>query len=206
MNRIELYHCAIEMKNQGKSYLEIANELNIPRRTVSDWVRGTVSVENLKKINGTHKTKDEDFIKAVKESFSISQALKAIGLEAKGGNYKIFKKRAKDLNCDLSHFTGQAYLKGKKHFWAKEMSIEESFCKEGSLGTCSLKNKIIKYNLKPYFCVKCGISEWMGEKLSLHLDHINGCNTDNRLENLRFLCPNCHSLTDTYCGKSKKKW
>jgi hypothetical protein len=50
----------------------------------------------------------------------------------------------------------------------------------------------------------CNIFEWNDQKLSLHLDHINGINNDNRLENLRFLCPNCHSLTDNYCGKNRK--
>ena len=51
----------------------------------------------------------------------------------------------------------------------------------------------------------CGILTWQNKKLSLHLDHINGTNNDHRLKNLRLLCPNCHSLTPTYCGKNKKK-
>jgi Zn finger protein HypA/HybF involved in hydrogenase expression len=51
-------------------------------------------------------------------------------------------------------------------------------------------------------CSKCGLSEWFGEKLILPLDHINGRNNDNSPENLRLLCPNCHSITDTFCGKN----
>ena len=66
-----------------------------------------------------------------------------------------------------------------------------------------LKQKLLKKGT-PYKCVECGISEWQGQKLSLHLDHINGNNTDNDDYNLRFLCPNCHSLTLTYCGKNNK--
>jgi predicted RNA-binding Zn-ribbon protein involved in translation (DUF1610 family) len=66
-----------------------------------------------------------------------------------------------------------------------------------------LKQKLLKKGT-PYKCVECGISEWQGQKLSLHLDHINGNNTDNDDYNLRFLCPNCHSLTHTYCGKNNK--
>ena len=53
-----------------------------------------------------------------------------------------------------------------------------------------------------YKCQKCGISEWLGNPLTLQLDHINGVNNDHRLTNLRFLCPNCHSQTDTYAGKN----
>jgi hypothetical protein len=67
-----------------------------------------------------------------------------------------------------------------------------------------LKTKLISAGVK-YECSICHTNEWLGNKLSLHLDHINGINKDNRPENLRFLCPNCHSQTDTYCGKNNSK-
>ena len=54
-------------------------------------------------------------------------------------------------------------------------------------------------------CAECDIEEWNGKELVLHLDHINGKSTDHRLENLRLLCPNCHSQTDTYCGRNKRR-
>jgi hypothetical protein len=63
-----------------------------------------------------------------------------------------------------------------------------------------LKNRLISAGLLANQCSVCGISEWCGKTLTLHLDHINGKNNDDRLENLRLLCPNCHSQTDTYCG------
>lgn len=69
-----------------------------------------------------------------------------------------------------------------------------------------MKLKIIKLNLIPYLCSECNINEWKGQPFSLHLDHKNGINNDNRLENLRFLCPNCHSQTTTYCGKNNDKY
>jgi hypothetical protein len=64
-----------------------------------------------------------------------------------------------------------------------------------------LKDILLKNGIE-YKCSECEISEWNNKKLSLHLDLINGINNDNRIDNLRFLCPNCHSLTDTYCGKN----
>lgn len=66
-----------------------------------------------------------------------------------------------------------------------------------------LKQRMIKAGLLQEACYECGLVEWRGKKLSLHLDHINGRKRDNRLENLRLLCPNCHSLTDTYGGRNK---
>jgi len=72
----------------------------------------------------------------------------------------------------------------------------------------TLSNHAIKkLLLREYFiddkCVICNLSEWRGQKLNLELDHIDGNNFNNTLSNLRLLCPNCHSLTDTYCGKNK---
>lgn len=67
----------------------------------------------------------------------------------------------------------------------------------------SLKNRLIKENYLEYKCEKCGNKgEWLGKKLTLQLDHINGKNNDHRIENLRFLCPNCHAQTSTYGGKN----
>jgi 5-methylcytosine-specific restriction endonuclease McrA len=68
----------------------------------------------------------------------------------------------------------------------------------------AVRTAIIKYNIMPYLCTVCGnMGTWNNQHLALHLDHINGVNDDDRLENLRFLCPNCHSQTDTYAGKGK---
>jgi len=66
-----------------------------------------------------------------------------------------------------------------------------------------LKRRLVEEGLLAPRCASCGLGEtWEGAPLVLHLDHINGDRTDNRLENLRFLCPNCHSQTETYCGRN----
>jgi len=67
----------------------------------------------------------------------------------------------------------------------------------------AIRKTIIRDNLIPYECQECGnTGEYNGQPLALHLDHINGIKNDHTLSNLRFLCPNCHSQTDTYCGRN----
>lgn len=149
------------------------------------------------------KTKQE-IESAAKESFSYAQVLKKLNLNPTGGNYKILKRKLKEMGIDISHFTGQSHLKGKTHDWSKKTPLEEILKKESNYQSYKLKNRLIKENLLLNKCDECGfIDTWNGKPINHHLDHINGDNTDNRIENLRLLCPNCHSQTETYAGKNK---
>lgn len=66
----------------------------------------------------------------------------------------------------------------------------------------SIKRRLVEEGLKTGACERCGIREWRGRPLSIALHHTNGDGRDNRLENLRLLCPNCHSQTDNYGGRN----
>lgn len=70
----------------------------------------------------------------------------------------------------------------------------------------AVKARLLREGLIQNRCQECGVSEWRGRPLSVHIDHINGVRDDHRLENLRMLCPNCHSQTDTYGAKNKGRW
>ena len=70
--------------------------------------------------------------------------------------------------------------------------------------TFKLKKRLIQEKVLPYQCALCELSEWRGNELALQLDHIDGNGHNHRRNNLRLLCPNCHSQTDTWCGKNKK--
>lgn len=107
----------------------------------------------------------------------------------------------------------RAYKEGRKGYtynpksaWNKGKKLISSdivFRQNSNYSNEMVKQRIVTDDLLEYKCSKCGIDEWQGETIVLDLDHINGNNRDNRLINLRFLCPNCHSQTDTYKGRNK---
>lgn len=143
---------------------------------------------------------DEQLIAAVKNSISKREVLIKLSLVPAGANYRMINILFKRLNINTAHFLGKGHLKGKKHHWGKKILLKKILIINSKYTTTNhLKHRLIKEKVMINECVECGITEWRGKKLSLHLDHINGTNNDNRISNLRLLCPNCHSLTPTYC-------
>ena len=155
--------------------------------------------------NKIYECTDEQFVKLIKNSTNISEVLFKLGYSIKGNSWGFsqVRKRMDDLNIDVSEFKGKsaAIEKTKQASLTSEMLLREN-CKHNR--NC-LRRFIIKNKLLPYKCAICGALEWNGKTLSLELDHINGINNDNRLENLRFLCPNCHSQTTTYGSRNQQR-
>jgi Zn finger protein HypA/HybF involved in hydrogenase expression/ribosomal protein S14 len=147
---------------------------------------------------------DKQLIEAVKSSRKLIEVAQKLGLTNLGSNYKTIKKYIKLYGLDTTHFLTLSEMLSEARGQIVELTNEELFC-VNLVDRKHVKNRILRDSLIEYKCQRCHITHWEGEELSLHLDHINGINNDNRLENLRFLCPNCHSLTDTYCAKNKNK-
>lgn len=155
--------------------------------------------------NKIYELTDEQFVELIKSSSNIAEVLFKLGYTVKGNSwgYSQVKQRMLDLNIDKKDFKGKsALLTGSTQ---KEISPNDLLKENCKHTRTVLRRCIIKNELLPYRCAICGISKWNGKTLSLELDHINGINNDNRLENLRFLCPNCHSQTCTYGSRNQQK-
>lgn len=142
----------------------------------------------------------------VKKSRSIRQVLQFLNLKPAGGNYTQIKKYITEENLDIRHFQGKGWSKGMHFPFKPKISLEKILSKNSSFQSYKLKKRLFIAGLKLKHCEECGWNKKTADgRIPLELDHINGNSRDNRLENLRVLCPNCHSLKPTHRGRNKNK-
>lgn len=142
----------------------------------------------------------------VESSLSFAEVLRRLGLKQTGGSQTNIKRLVQKYGISTDHFLGQVRNQGEFHRGGpKKATPEEILVLRDPLShhekAYKLRRAMIEIGI-PFRCAMCGIEAvWNGKPLLLTIDHINGHRYDNRRENLRFLCPNCHSQTPTF-GKS----
>ena len=147
-----------------------------------------------------------DLIAAAKKSTSVRQVLQRLGLAEAGGNYAQVKRTLLEQRIDVGHFLGQGHNKGKKLDKPPVRTLASILVAKSEFQSYKLKKRLFKAGLKEVKCERCGWCEISQDgRTPLELNHINGDRFDNRIENLRVLCPNCHSLQPTHRGLNKKK-
>ena len=228
-SNIENYDTAkriLELWEQGHSKVQIAEMTSITRYRVTNCIEryrsiaqldeitqhGRITavdfspkahpiVDKIRKPNRSYT--DEDLVKAIHESHSLADTLRKLGLRPAGGNYTLLKRKIEELELDTSHFRGQGWSKGKKQTHVTRQSLDKILIENSTYkNSNSLRKRLINEGVFEHVCVNCELDTWLDQPIPLELDHINGNNRDNRLENLRLLCPNCHALTATYRGKN----
>jgi len=154
--------------------------------------------------NTRYKYTDTELATIVQESKSWAEVCRKIGAKPATGSQTYIKSRAVKAGIDFSHFTGRAWNKGTRQPSKRELNyylvLDGPFVRSNYL-----KERLIKDGVKVHRCEECGLTEWQGKPIPIELDHINGVHNDNRLNNLRILCPNCHAQTPTYCAKNRLK-
>lgn len=142
------------------------------------------------------KIDETEFKEIVSNSITMSQASIKLGL-----HFNTFKRIAVSLGVYNPNPSGKGL---KKDMSSKSIPLDEILSgKHPSYQTYKLKNRMLKEKLLQNKCSECGIIEWNGKQINLELDHIDGVRGNHIFENLRLLCPNCHSLTDTYRSKNR---
>ena len=144
----------------------------------------------------------EEIQDKVNQCNSISDMLEAFGYQRSNGSMsKVMKKVIDTYNIDTSHFRPFKRTNQKPIYSLEEILVPNSKYEN----IARLKKRILKAGLLKYECECCGNKgEWNGKPLVLQLDHKDGNHNNHSVENLRFLCPNCHSQTNTYSGKNAK--
>ena len=145
-----------------------------------------------------------------RNSYSYSEVLRKAGRKPGGGSNETLKKKILEYDIDISHFTGQRWQKAPTYSprmnSREKYTIDEVFTEHSTISQKVLRGYIERHNLIPYQCKTCGCDGiWQDGTIKLELHHIDGNNTNNKIDNLCYLCPNCHALTETYRGRNKGK-
>ena len=150
-----------------------------------------------------YKISDEQYREAVRQSRSIAGALRLLGVVPEGGNYRVLHRAIERLDLDTSHFAGQSWSRGATVPY-RVRPIEDYLSNKYPIQSDRLRRRLINEGVLERRCSDCKLDTWMDQPIPLELDHIDGNHQNNALDNLRLLCPNCHSLTPTFRGKNKR--
>jgi len=144
---------------------------------------------------------------AANASNSYAGMLRYLKVKQSGGMHSHIRKMSTKLGVDTSHFTGKNWSKGCSP--SNRLTAEQILCYDiyslERTKTHQLRRALIEIGRR-YACegVGCAVGEfWLAKEITLHIDHIDGNPLNNRAENLRFLCPNCHSQTPTFSNKKR---
>jgi 5-methylcytosine-specific restriction endonuclease McrA len=154
----------------------------------------------------TYSYSDSELIDAIKKSKSIAETMRNLGLKPKGEHYTKFHNRIKIKNIDITHF--QSNVNGKAHNKLSKNDFIKKHCIINSNVTSyKLKTKLIEFGIMKNECISCkNTGEWNNKNLVLQIDHIDGNRKNCLIGNLRILCPNCHSQTETFGNKNSVRY
>ena len=191
--------------NKGKRYDEISLELDIPEYTIERNCSNNCKVLEARINRYYDKLEEEKRIcEIIKKSNNLNCVCSVLGKKATNNNYNKLRKIIKKYNIDTSHFKYTGCFKTKR-----KLTKDDYFVKNSKIASSIIREKLFEFCLKPRKCEKCGRTTWtidnIEHSIPLQVHHIDGDRSNNELNNLMVLCPNCHTFTDNYCGKKLRK-
>ena len=201
--------CAVA---ESKNMREVLTKLNLaPRGGNSESVWNRIRSLGLPSDHFTRHHRNSSPVYAVPDDVlrqlvasnpSKAAVLRALGLDYTSPNIRALKRVIETLRLDVSHHLGAGWRKGSKKPVRPATPLAELLVRGRPCPTKNLKRRLLAEGVKEHRCENCRATRWFGKPLAIELHHVNGDRQDNRLENLQLLCPNCHSLTDTYRGRN----
>lgn len=156
-------------------------------------------------LHGRYRSPEPDpavLAEVVQRSTSIQAVARELGLSLGSSGHRRVTALLALHGLDTDHFLGKASNRGRRDLPPRGRPLEEVLCRGSRIASSALRRRLLREGLLSDCCSACGGTAWQGGPMPLELDHVNGDRADNRLENLRLLCPNCHALTPTYRGRN----
>lgn len=195
----------LELREKGYTTNQITAELGITKGKVCYVV--SKRFKEAQKHKKDRDIAEKEFEELVKKYLPISNSLNNLcnylGLKGVEGYYNKIRRIITKFNLSTEHFGTIQVRENKGRNKYTAMSNEEFFVKDKKRSGKQAIKRLLDSGICEYKCGICGIEDWMGKPLSFHLHHLNGKHTDNRIENLQLLCPNCHSQTENYAKGNK---
>lgn len=180
----------------GVSMHKIAKEVGVGVTTVRYWV----GKHGLKIERYSRDIWDADRLRAAAEgATSKREVIRRLGLRDSGSIYTQLDKMAKKFGVTLPEYDWSAGTAARLAATRTPEWIESKFQPGSGAARSTLRRYMLSYFNIEYVCSGCLLDKWLGNEITLQVDHIDGDFKNNVIENLRFLCPNCHSQTETYC-------